>query len=101
LSAHPTARAFLLAGAACGAQYGSVIFTHTAEQKAVAQKVTAELQAKLDQGAKLPYDGKKITTRITDSTIFYPAHQEHQRYLEKNPAGYCNHRIRFQWHDIN
>lgn len=27
----------------------------------------------------------------------YPAHEDHQLYLDKNPGGYCNHSIRFLW----
>ena len=33
------------------------------------------------------------------NTTVYPAHEEHQLYLEKNPGGYCNHSIRFVWED--
>ncbi|RYY82338.1 hypothetical protein EON63_13560 [archaeon] len=36
-----------------------------------------------------------MTTHITPYTTFYPAHEEHQEYLFKNPNGYCNHRVRF------
>lgn len=78
-------------------QYASVIFTHSEEQAAVARKVTAELQARLDGGANIPYEHRQIATAIVPATVFYPAHLEHQRYLEKNPSGYCTHRMRFDW----
>jgi peptide methionine sulfoxide reductase MsrA len=35
---------------------------------------------------------KEIITEITAASTFYPAEDYHQRYLEKNPGGYCNHR---------
>jgi len=30
------------------------------------------------------------------ATAFYPAMDEHQEYLAKNPFGYCNHAFRFK-----
>ena len=30
---------------------------------------------------------------------FHPAENEHQRYLENNPYGYCNHGLKFKWED--
>lgn len=83
-----------------GTQYASAIFVHTPEQREIAQKVKAEVQSLLDKGGKLPYEGGKVATSIAEATTFYPAHEEHQNYLLKNPGGYCNHRIRFNWADL-
>lgn len=39
-----------------------------------------------------------VRTDVRDATIFYPAQDDHQAYLEKNPYGYCNHAYRFtEW----
>ena len=32
---------------------------------------------------------KPITTEVKANVGFYPAHEAHQKYLEKNPGGYC------------
>lgn len=78
-----------------GTQYASVVFCDGEEQKAIAKKVKAEVQALVEAG-KIKYAGKTVETLITDLNPYYPAHEEHQRYLEKNPLGYCNHYYRFK-----
>lgn len=78
-----------------GTQYASVIFVDDAEQKKLAEKVTSELQDLVTAG-KVKYAGGSIKTGIVDTHPFYPAHDEHQQYLEKNPSGYCNHYYRFK-----
>jgi peptide-methionine (S)-S-oxide reductase len=78
-----------------GTQYASVIFCGDEQQRRVAEKVKAEVQALVDAG-KIRYAGKKVETMIADLNPYYPAHEEHQRYLEKNPLGYCNHFYRFK-----
>jgi peptide-methionine (S)-S-oxide reductase len=83
-----------------GTQYASVIYTHSSEQASIAARVIAELQAHLDAGAAVPFETRKVTTQVLPATVFYPAHAEHQRYLEKNPGGYCNHRLRFSWESL-
>ena len=45
------------------------------------------------------YVNNKICTDvrlIKDCSDFFQAHEEHQNYLELNPKGYCNHKIRFK-----
>lgn len=86
-----------------GPQYASAIFVHTEEQKAAAEAVTGSLQALLSQGS-LTKGGQPTTfatgtvsTAIRPAGKFYPAEQGHQDYLNKNPGGYCNHRVRFKW----
>lgn len=79
-----------------GTQYASAIFCTDAKQKEIAEKVKAELQSAIDGGNLKTYQSKTVTTGIFDYTTFYPAHEEHQEYLSKNPLGYCNHRYRFR-----
>lgn len=67
-----------------GTQYRSVIFVTDADQRAVAEGV---LNQYADAFAKAGYP--PITTEILDAPTFWPAEEYHQRYLEKNPGGYC------------
>ena len=85
-----------------GFQYASFVFCGDEEQRLIAEKVREELQALLDAGAlQRAYDGNSVTTLMTPLKKFTPAHAAHQRYLEKNPNGYCNHRIRFKmWPEL-
>jgi len=69
-----------------GTQYRSVIFFHTPEQK----KEALLAKAALDKSGKYR---RPIATEITAAREFWPAEEYHQRYLEKNPGGYCH--IRF------
>ena len=70
-----------------GDQYRSAIFYTSDEQKAVAEKVKAEV----DKSGKWK---KPVVTEITKATTFYPAEEYHQDYLEKNPGGYMCHYLR-------
>lgn len=79
-----------------GTQYASVIYTYSPDQAVIANEVISELQQLLDAGKVTAYNGKKVTTEVRTATVFYPAEEDHQEYLFKNPGGYCNHRIRFQ-----
>ena len=85
-----------------GTQYASVIFCATPEQTTIAEKVKAELQDLVTSQVITTYTSPTVETYIADYTDFYPAHDEHQEYLMKNPRGYCNHRFRFQeWPQTN
>ena len=70
-----------------GDQYRSAIFYTSDQQKAVAEKVKAEV----DKSGKW---GKPVVTEITKATAFYPAEEYHQDYLQKNPGGYMCHFLR-------
>ncbi len=70
-----------------GTQYASAIFVSDDEQKKIVNKVINELQKSLDDG-KANYSGTSVITAVHDYTEFYPAHEEHQEYLMKNPSGY-------------
>mmetsp|Transcript_39777 Transcript_39777/g.119593 ORF Transcript_39777/g.119593 Transcript_39777/m.119593 type:complete len:148 (-) Transcript_39777:446-889(-) len=86
-----------------GTQYASAIFTSDEEQERIARAVTDGLQNSLHSGfTPGGYFGNMIATAIVPYTEFYPAHEEHQEYLAKNPNGYCNHYIRFkEWPSLN
>ena len=70
-------------GADVGTQYRSVIFPHSAEQRAVAEEVIAELQR---EGVW----SDPIVTTVEPAGEFYPAEAYHHDYYERNPRqGYC------------
>ena len=66
-----------------GTQYRSAIFYHTPEQEKAARTAV-----KLLDGSGI--FKRPITTEIVHATEFYPAENYHQKYLKKNPGGYCN-----------
>ena len=66
-----------------GTQYRSVIFTHSKEQKEIAEKSKTEIDL-----SNLWSD--PIVTEITPITKFYPAEAYHQNYYRLNPdQPYC------------
>ncbi len=70
-------------GADVGTQYRSVIFYHSEEQKAIAEKSKQEA----DASALWP---NPIITEISPLTAFYPAEAYHQNYYHLNPnQPYC------------
>ena len=66
-----------------GHQYRSVIFYHTPEQKADATRSRDLLE-------KAKIFKEPIVTEISPAEIFYRAEEYHQKYLKKNPLGYCH-----------
>ena len=66
-----------------GTQYRSAIFYHSPEQKAAAEKSLSLLD-----GAKIFRHG--IVTEVSPASEFYAAEEYHQKYLKKNPLGYCH-----------
>jgi peptide-methionine (S)-S-oxide reductase len=66
-----------------GTQYRSAIFTHSDQQKKL-----AELYKRKIDTAKVYAD--PVVTEIVPSTIFYPAENYHQNYFNDNPQQpYC------------
>lgn len=55
-----------------GAQYRSAIFTHTPEQETLARESKSARE-----------NSQEIVTEIAPASVFYPAEEYHQRYLEK------------------
>ncbi len=66
-----------------GDEYRSAIFTHTSEQ----QRLAEASKSRLDKSGSY---GTPIVTVIEPAGLFYPAEEYHQRFLEKNPWGYCH-----------
>lgn len=65
-----------------GTQYRSVIFTHSPEQRAAAEKSKAAEEA--SKRFKNP-----ISTVIQDAPTFWRGEEYHQRYAEKHGAAHC------------
>lgn len=61
------------------AQYKSVVFYHSEEQRAAAEAAKDALL----------HAGRKIATEILPATTFYPAEEYHQRYYEKTGQRAC------------
>jgi peptide methionine sulfoxide reductase msrA/msrB len=70
-----------------GSQYRSAIFYHSPEQKQVAERV----KARIDASGFWP---SKVVTQIVPAGPFYPAEEYHQDYLVKHPGGYTCHYYR-------
>lgn len=66
-----------------GSQYRSAVFYLNEEQKAVAEKLAAELRAL----------GYNVVTRIEKAGEFYPAEDYHQRFAERTGRGACHLRV--------
>ena len=66
-----------------GTQYRSAIFYHTPEQKRLAEKSKAQLEAS-------GRFRRRVVTEITEASTFYPAEDYHQRYLEKRGLASCH-----------
>jgi len=64
-----------------GTQYRSVVFYHSPEQKATAERVKQEMQ-KVIRGT--------IVTLIEPAQTFYRAEDYHQKYLEKRGLKSCH-----------
>ena len=73
-----------------GIQYRSAIFATTQEQILEAE----DLIKKIDLSGILK---NRITTEVNTFTSFFPADENHQKYLQKYPDGYTCHFLR----DIN
>src|SRR3954453_12741724 len=65
-----------------GTQYRSVVFYHSPEQKAAAEKKMAEL----DKSGRFP---RPIVTQIEPAPAFYRAEEYHQQYLRKHGRSHC------------
>ena len=70
-----------------GSQYRSAIFYLDEEQRGVAEKV----KARVDASGKWK---RPIVTQIVPATEFWPAEEYHQNYLQKHPGGYTCHYLR-------
>ena len=69
-----------------GESYTTAIFYHNDEQKEIAERIKAELDA--SGKFKLP-----IAVKIREATPFYVAEDYHQHYYRKNPAHYNRYSV--------
>ena len=67
-----------------GTQYRSTIYTTNVEQASVAKSSCSSFQSGLTVAGY-----GTITTEIAPLDTFYIAEEYHQKYLAKNPDGYC------------
>lgn len=65
-----------------GDQYRSVVFYHSAQQKAAAEAKKTEL----DRSGRFP---RPIVTQIEPAPSFYRAEEYHQQYLRKHGRTHC------------
>lgn len=67
-----------------GTQYRSLIMCFNSSQQALAK------HSRADYGNRLAIGGlARITTQIVPESPFFPAHEDHQQYLDRYPNGYC------------
>lgn len=66
-----------------GTQYRSVIFTRSPEQEQIARQAVVALD-------KARIFKSPVVTQVTPAGPFYSAEEYHQKYLKKNPNGYCS-----------
>lgn len=64
-----------------GRSYRTGIYYTNEDDLSVINEVTDAIQAKNE---------KKVVVEIEPLKGFYPAEEYHQKYLEKNPQGYCH-----------
>ena len=64
-----------------GIQYRTGIYYNDPEMLAVVQKVCDEVEKRI---------GAPLAVEVTPLDNFYPAEEYHQKYLDKNPGGYCH-----------
>lgn len=71
-----------------GTQYRSGVYYETPEQETTIRTLIGQLEQQ----------GLKVATEVAPAEIFWPAEEDHQDYLERNPAGHmCHVRVqRFQ-----
>lgn len=70
-----------------GTQYRSAIFPQTEEQRAIAERVIARVEASGRWS-------RPVMTSIEPASTWYGAEAYHQDYLRKHPGGYSCHYLR-------
>ncbi len=66
-----------------GSQYRSGIYYHDGEQKQLAEKAIADVNAKLASNVFRRVLGTKVETELLPATDYYLAEEYHQQYLSK------------------
>ena len=73
-------------GGDCGIQYRTGIYYTDADQLPQIEAVCREVEKKV---------GAKLAVELQPLRNFFPAEEYHQKYLDKNPGGYCHIPSRF------
>jgi peptide-methionine (S)-S-oxide reductase len=73
-----------------GSSYRSAIFYLSDEQRGIAEKTIADLDA------SRVWPGK-LVTEVSPASEFWEAEPEHQDYLQRYPNGYTCHYLRPPW----
>ena len=73
-------------GEDCGIQYRTGIYYTDAGQLPEIEAVCREVEKKV---------GAKLAVELQPLRNFFPAEEYHQKYLDKNPGGYCHFPNRF------
>ena len=74
-----------------GTQYQTGIYWTDAEDETALRELSAIEEDAILQGGTNYYDDEDdFCVELKPLENFYPAEEEHQRYLEKNPCGYCH-----------
>ncbi len=68
-------------GGDIGTQYRTGIYYVRESDRTIIEKSVAQLQENYD---------KPIAIEVAPLIHFYPAEEYHQKYLDKNPGGYCH-----------
>ena len=68
-------------GGDSGIQYRTGIYYTEEDQLPVIRKVFDEIQSKV---------GQELAVVVEPLKNFFPAEEYHQKYLDKNPGGYCH-----------
>lgn len=68
-------------GGDCGIQYRTGIYYTDADQLPQIEAVCREVEKKV---------GAKLAVELQPLRNFFPAEEYHQKYLDKNPGGYCH-----------
>ena len=66
-----------------GSQYRSAVFWHDESQRVATEQKISEL----NESGKWP---DPVVTQVAPADTFWRAEEYHQRYFEKNGAGYCH-----------
>lgn len=74
-----------------GIQYRSAIYYYDEEDREKSEKYIDSIKAKYNS---------TIQTKVLKASTFYDAEEYHQKYLDKNPNGYCHINLNLLKEDI-
>lgn len=74
-----------------GTQYRSAVYTTTDQQLATAKDLISRYEPRLKEAGFGAITTEVLPLTETPAQEFYLAEDEHQKYLLKNPYGYCPH----------